>query len=303
MPGQAGFEEIDKITLVDGHAHLDEIEDLEDALREASEAQLKGIVGVGVDRASNEKILKIAEENPGVVYPAIGYHPWEMKEEKVEENLSFIRAHVERCVALGEIGLDYKVKVKKDLQWRVFGELLGIALENDKPVIIHCRYSHKRALEMVIEKGIERAVFHWYTGPIDLLDEILKRGYFISATPALAYSPPHQEAVRKAPLERILLETDSPVSYQGKEARPKDVWITLKEVARLKGVDLPTVAEQTTANASIFFRTGFWKKTLSPVRCSNGSTIRIQASIFLSARRNSWKAGIPGESRTWDFSI
>ncbi len=259
MAGQARLAEFEKITLVDGHAHLDELEDLEDALREARDARVKGIVGVGVDRASNEKILKIAKENPGLVYPAIGYHPWEMKAEDVEENLSFIRDHVEGCLAVGEIGLDYKVKVKKDLQWRVFGELLDIALGNDKPVIIHCRYSHKRALEMVIEKGIKRAVFHWFTGPIDLLGEILKRGYFISATPALSYSPPHQEAVRMAPLERILLETDTPVSYQSKEARPKDVWITLREVARLKGVDLLTVAEQTTANATILFRTGFDK--------------------------------------------
>jgi TatD DNase family protein len=255
MAEQARPEEIEKITLVDGHAHLDEIEDLEDALREARETGVKGIVGVGVDRASNEKILAIAGENPGFVYPAFGYHPWEMKEEKVEENLSFIRDHVERCLALGEIGLDYKVKVKKDLQWRVFGELLGIASENDKPVIIHCRYSHKKALEMLIEKRIERAVFHWYSGAIDLLDEILKRGYYISATPALSYSPPHQEAIRKAPLEKILLETDTPVSYQGKKARPKDVWITLREVARLKEVDLLTVADQTTTNASIIFRT------------------------------------------------
>jgi TatD DNase family protein len=257
MPGQAGLEKIEKITLVDGHAHLDELKDLEDALREAREARVKGIVGVGVNRASNEKILAIARENPGSVYPAIGYHPWQMKEEEVEENLSFLRDHVKGCLALGEIGLDYKVKVKKDLQWKVFGELLEIALENDKPIIIHCRYSHKRVLEMVIEKEIKRAAFHWYTGPVNLLEEILRRGYFISATPALAYSPPLQEAIRKAPLERILLETDSPVSYQGKEARPKDVWITLREVARLKGVDFLTVGKQTTTNTSILFRTDF----------------------------------------------
>jgi TatD DNase family protein len=70
----------------------------------------------------------------------------------------------------------------------------------------------------------------------------------------LTYSPPHQEAIKRAPLERILLETDSPVSYQGKEARPKDVWISLRGVARLKGVDLKVVVEQTTANASLLFQ-------------------------------------------------
>jgi TatD DNase family protein len=107
---------------------------------------------------------------------------------------------------------------------------------------------------MIVEAKIEKAVFHWYTGSIDLLEKILSAGYFISATPALVYSPPHQEAIRHAPLERILLETDSPVSYQGKEARPKDVRVTWEEVARLKGIDPLIVSQQTTLNASQFFQ-------------------------------------------------
>ena len=138
--------------------------------------------------------------------------------------------------------------------------MLGIARESDKPVIIHCRYSHRRAFEMVKEAGVEGAVFHWFTGPIALLDEILATGYFVSATPALIYSPPHQEAIKWAPLERILLETDTPVSYQGKEVRPKDVRISLGEVARLKGLDPFEVSEQTTANASRVFRIPFIAK-------------------------------------------
>ena len=110
---------------------------------------------------------------------------------------------------------------------------------------------------MVKEMKIERAVFHWYSGSLVLLDEILSRGYYISATPALVYSPPHREAIKRAPIERILLETDTPVSYQGKEARPKDVQVSLKEVARLKKLDPSTVTEQTTANASRFFGISF----------------------------------------------
>ena len=85
----------------------------------------------------------------------------------------------------------------------------------------------------------------------------MSMGYFISATPALIYSPPHQEAIRRAPLERILLETDTPVSYQGKESRPKDVQITLQEVAQLKKLDPNIVSEQTTTNASQFFQIPF----------------------------------------------
>jgi TatD DNase family protein len=212
---------------------------------------------VGVDLESNKKILKIAQENDGFVYPAIGYHPWQIREEEVEENLSFIKDHIKECVALGEIGLDYKVKVRKDLQQKIFKDLLDIAHEFSKPIIIHCRFSQRRAFEMLKERGIKRAVFHWYSGPLDLLDEILNNGYFISATPALVYSPPHQQAIKRAPLERILLETDSPVSYQGKGARPKDVRISLENVAQLKGLDPLIVSEQTTLNVSRLFQIPF----------------------------------------------
>ena len=250
-------EKLEKLSLVDSHAHLEELDDLPDSLQEAKGAGICGIIAVGMDIESNKKIFNIAEANPQFVYPALGYHPWEIKEEEVEANLSFIQDHIEEGVALGEIGLDYKIQIKKELQWKVFGELLDIALESNKPVIIHCRYSHRRAFEMVREKKIKRAVFHWYSGSVDLLDEILSMGYFISATPALVYSPPHQEAIRRAPLERILLETDTPVSYQGKESRPKDVQITLQEVAQLKRLDPNIVSGQTTTNASQFFQIPF----------------------------------------------
>jgi TatD DNase family protein len=251
------YKKSDKLSLVDSHAHLEELDDLPESLEEAKAAGVCGIIAVGMDIESNKKILKIAAANSQFVYAALGYHPWEIKEEEVEANLSFIQDHVEEGVALGEIGLDYKIKVKKELQWKVFEELLDIALESNKPVIIHCRYSHRRAFEVVGEKKIKRAVFHWYSGPVDLLDKIMSMGYFISATPALIYSPPHQEAIRRAPLERILLETDTPVSYQGKESRPKDVWISLEQVARLKKLDPNIVSEQTTTNASQFFQIPF----------------------------------------------
>jgi TatD DNase family protein len=239
--------------MIDGHAHLNEIDDLHEALQEAHTAGVKKIIAVGTEIASNSKTLKIAEANPGLVYPALGYHPWEIKEGKVDENLSFIRNHVNECIALGEIGLDYKVKLKKELQWSVFSALLDMANEFGKPVIVHCRFSHKKALEMAIERTVKKAVFHWYSGSLDLLEKILSAGYYISATPALKYSPPHQEAIKKAPLERILLETDTPVVYQGTESRPKDLKIPLEEVARLKRVDPELVEKQTTQNISLLF--------------------------------------------------
>ncbi len=240
--------------LIDVHAHLEELSDLPRVLSEAKRGGVSAIVAVGMDLDSNKRTLEISKENREYVYPSLGYHPWEIRPDGVDEALSFIQQHISESIALGEIGLDYKTKVKKELQWKVFGALLDLACEHDKPVIIHCRYSHPRAFDMVSERQVRRAVFHWYVGSLDLLEHIVEKGYFISATPALAYSPPHQEAIARMPLERILLETDTPVKYDGKEARPKDVTISLQEVARLKQLDPSVVAEQTTDNACHFFQ-------------------------------------------------
>ena len=106
---------------------------------------------------------------------------------------------------------------------------------------------------MVRDSGIEKAVFHWYTGSLEILEKIIGDGYYISATPALAYSPPHQAAMKAAPLERILVETDSPVEYQGKVSEPADLIMTLRELSNLKDMESEEVQRITTANAKRFF--------------------------------------------------
>lgn len=241
------------LPLIDGHAHLNELEDLEKDLKEARRQGISAIIGVGMCLESNRRILAIAEENPRFVFPAIGYHPWEIKKPEIRENLAFIEENVERCVAIGEVGLDYKAKVKKELQRDVFQEIVKLSLRYHKTLILHCRYSHQRVFSMISDMGVKNAIFHWYVGSLDLLRKIIDSGHYISATPALMYSPHHQEAVKEAPLERILLETDCPVSYQGHVSRPSDVRITLREVAKIKGLSLKRVAERTSQNAMGLF--------------------------------------------------
>ncbi len=94
-------------------------------------------------------------------------------------------------------------------------ELLKIAKIHKKPVIIHSRYAWRDALSSVEEAEIEKAVFHWYTGTSSVLKEIVSQGYFISATPAVEYHEEHRRAVKEIPLERLLLETDSPSPMAG----------------------------------------------------------------------------------------
>ena len=211
------------------------------------------IVAVGMDLTSNRQTLRLAKQYPKTVYPAIGYHPWRIRAEDVEETLAFITAHLDTCYALGEVGLDYKVKVKKTLQQDVFSQVLRLAKEKSRPVNVHSRFSYQRTHQMVSAAGIEKAVFHWYSGPLEVLERIIADGYYVSATPALAYSRFHQACIKKAPLERILIETDSPQEYRGEVSEPSDLVKTLELLSRLKELPLSDAAHITTENAESFY--------------------------------------------------
>ena len=240
--------------MIDTHAHLNEIDDIDKALQKAKDAGVNRIVAVGMDLDANRKTLALANQFPGIIYPAIGYHPWSITPEGIEENFAFIEENLSSCIALGEVGLDYKSKMKKKIQWEVFSRILFIAKKYDRPVIVHSRFSHKRTYQMVKDAKIKKAVFHWYSGPIDILDQIIGDGYYISATPPLAYSQHHQAAIKRAPFEQILIETDAPVEYQGKVSEPADLVITLRKISFFKGMEPDEVNHITTANAEKFFR-------------------------------------------------
>ena len=239
--------------LIDGHVHLSEIEPAEKAVENAEHAGVKRMVAVAMNLDSCEKTLALAHRFPDAVLPAIGYHPWSIKEEDMEDTLIFITQNIHRCVAVGEVGLDYKVKVRKKLQKEVFSKLLNLAVKVHKPVIIHSRFSYQRTYEMAVKAGVRMAVFHWYSGPKDILDNIIESGFFVSATPALAYSPHHQAAMKRAPVERILIETDAPVQYGDRASEPADLQETLFHLSRIKKMPEDQLANVVTKNAETFF--------------------------------------------------
>ena len=211
---------------------------------------------------SNQKVLEIANVHQGFIFPALGWHPWYIREEEIDRQIDFIAANIDKAVGVGEIGLDYHKRVRavadKDLQKRVLEELLKIAAEHDKPVLIHSLYAWRDAYDAVDRAGAEKAVFHWYTGTSSVLRDIINHGYYISATPAVEYHEEHRRAVREAPLDRLLLETDSPVTYGRGSAHefvasPADVRRSLKGVADLKGLSEEEIAAATTENAERLF--------------------------------------------------
>lgn len=239
--------------IIDTHVHLDEIADPDRAILEAKKAGVTAVVAVGMDLNSNEKVLDFSRRYPGVVYPALGYHPWKVDISGMRATLDFLRNHLDQAVAIGEVGLDYKTAVPREIQEGAFREILELASETGKPLIVHSRLAHEETFQMVRRQGLKKAVFHWYSGPLTILKEILREGYLISATLALRYSPKHREAVGLAPLHRILIETDAPTPYQGEISSPSQVIQTLEELAKLKGLDIEEAAVKTYRNAQTFF--------------------------------------------------
>ena len=252
--------------IIDTHAHLDHLENLEEALGRAVEAGVKGIVAVSMDLASCKKNLAIKRSVENIpIFLAMGMHPSEANLGDLEECVDLIRDNVEELTAIGEVGLDFwykwvkKDEQKKEDQRKVFQRFLDLAKELDLPIIIHSRGAWKECLEMAKSSGVKKAEFHWYSGPTDVLAEIMAEGYYASVTPSVAYSLHSREAMIHAPIEQTLVETDTPVYYRNKEkgesfqSEPKDVFKTLEAYCALKNIKEKEALEILNQNAEKFF--------------------------------------------------
>ena len=252
--------------IIDTHVHLSDIEDLDRVLSRAKQVGISAILAVGTNIETSSRALDIAEKNLEYVYPAIGIHPSEFYKENLDAAYAFISNKAASCTAIGEIGLDYwvkpirKNKTLREQQQEVFKRQLELAKEFKKPVSIHSRGAWRDCLDLVTPYELSMVIFHWYSGPLDVLKDILDQGFYVSCTPALNGSPELRSAMDKAPLDRILVETDSPVYIrgEGRASEPADATLTVKELAYLKGLPLEDVAKATTLNALKVFdiRTG-----------------------------------------------
>jgi len=233
---------------VNAHSHIDEIADVHGAIAKARSSNIVAIIAVGTCKESNIKVARFSEIYKGYVYHAIGIHPWSLGSLNLEEEFEFLRNVPQCCVGIGEVGLDYRIKTDRNLQRRVFGEVLSIAESRKLPVIIHARAAWGDAYKMVKEVGVEKAVFHWFSGSDSVLKKIVRDGYLISATPAASYSLTHIKAVRLAPIESIIVESDSPVSYRDVVSDPSWAVKSLEAVARIKGVRVEDLADRVLEN-------------------------------------------------------
>ncbi|MFC1699236.1 TatD family hydrolase [Candidatus Omnitrophota bacterium] len=252
--------------LIDTHVHLEQLPDIEASLARAQQAGLKALIAVGQDQLANESLFKFYLQSLKIepkIYLALGIHPGNLENLELAGALRFIEQGREHLVAIGEIGLDYWYpQARKDgpprkRQQEVFAAQLDLAVRLGLPAIVHSRGAWSDCLRFLIERKVERGLFHWYSGPQDVLAEIINRGYIISAAPSAEYSKDHQLAISNTPLDKIILETDSPVKYRPPsgdyDSEPKDIWRTLEAVAKIKNLPVDQVREETARNAEQFF--------------------------------------------------
>ena len=252
--------------IIDTHAHLDHLENLDQALKNAVEAGVEAIVAVSMDLNSCRKNLEIKKKTrqPKIAL-GMGMHPSEANRQDVGACLELIRANAGELSAIGEIGLDFgykwvrKDEAKRSEQREVFRAFLEVAKELNLPAVIHARGVWRECLETAQSVGVRKAVFHWYSGPVDVLNDIVKQGYFVSTAPSVAYSPQSREAITSAPIEQTLIETDCPVHFKNPQtdeefqAEPRDVARTLKAYCALKQMDEDKALAILNKNAREFF--------------------------------------------------
>jgi TatD DNase family protein len=252
------------VTLVDSHCHLDDPQfdaDRDAAVQRALDAGVATMVAVGTGEGPPdlEAGLRLADRYPSIRATA-GIHPEHApKASDVDyKKLAAVLRHP-KCVAMGEIGLDYYWKpFDKDLQQAVFVEQLAIAREARKPVVIHTREAWDDTIAVLREHWAPTGlpcIMHCFSGGPEQAQEALDLGFYVSFAGIVTYPKALnvQEAAKIVPLDRMLVETDAPylppVPYRGKRNEPAHVVHTAQRIAELREVPQETVCDAITANA------------------------------------------------------
>ena len=218
---------------VDAHVHLHEDPSM------ANEVDV--IIAVSDDLESSRKTLEIAKN------PCVGIHPWQV-EESSEKELEELEGLLERAVCIGEVGLDFRYVKDREKEKKFFERFLIWSREYDLPLNIHALDAWRDVFELLLKYDIKRAYFHWYNGPLDLVEEITSQGYFIGINAAIRIQKKHMRVLERAPMKAILTESDGPYKYRGLFLRPKEIPELVKIIGEVKGVSAETVKEEVFKN-------------------------------------------------------
>lgn len=246
--------------LIDAHAHLHAEEfqaDLPAVLAAAESAGVRAILAVSETVADAERNLELADRYP-IIRPCAGLHPTLVDVEAAEAMVALIRAHRERLAAIGEVGLDYWIvqePERQEIQRQILRRFIGLSNELELPLNVHSRSAGRHAIAFLKEHGAKQVLLHAFDGKASAAMVGVELGYYFSIPPSIVRSPQKRKLVRHLPLDRLLLESDSPVLGPDPAARnePKNVRLACEAIAQIKGLPVEGVARVTTDNARRLF--------------------------------------------------
>ncbi|OYY93498.1 MAG: DNAase [Hydrogenophilales bacterium 28-61-23] len=251
---------------IDSHCHIDFpefSEGLRPLLDNMQAARVDGALCVSVNLENFPRVLAVADAYPNL-YASVGVHPDhdEGREPSVDELVELARHP--RVVAIGETGLDYYRLKREDVDWQRarFRTHIRSARVVDKPLIIHTRNAAEDTLAIMAEEGAgqPRGVMHCFTESWAVAEAAMEMGFYISFSGIVTFKSAKdlKEVARRVPLERMLIETDSPylapMPHRGKRNEPAYVRHVAEEIANLRGISLEQVAATTSQNFTDLFR-------------------------------------------------
>jgi len=258
---------------VDSHCHLDRLDltvyetGLDGAIAAARARQVNSMLCVGINLANAGRVVEIAESYDQI-YASVGIHPMDVENlDPSDDPWTVLRglAASDKVVAIGESGLDYFYsKDSADEQKQSFRRHLQLAGELEKPIIVHTRGAQQDTLSLIAEYGNSEqgGVLHCFTEGWEMACEAIEMNYFISFSGILTFKNADalRQVAKKVPLERLLIETDSPylapVPFRGKSNEPQYVVEVAQCLAQLHGVSLQEIAAITRANFERLFLAG-----------------------------------------------
>ncbi len=260
------------LSFVDTHCHINSKQyddDLPKVITSCKKAGIKKMIVPGFDMFTSAKAVLISQQYPGLCFATIGIHPYhankftDLYDVKLEMKKMLNKYQI---TAIGEVGLDYHLYKnedatgKKTQQQELLKLEIELALEHSLPLILHCRDAWDDYIDILssYSKSDLRGVSHCFEGGKVYLKKVLDLGLYIGFNGMITFNDRLPDLAKETPLDRILLETDSPfltpVPYRGQRNSPKNVRLVAKEIAHLKNTSLEAIASETLANANALFR-------------------------------------------------
>ncbi len=245
--------------LFDSHCHLQffKPQKQQDVLR-AIEAQDMRVMCVGTNAADWQQVLSLAQTYPRHIFCALGLYPTELQSNPdsrfmIQDLRSLVETNLELVKAIGETGLEYfheKDQAKREEQKTLFREHIALAQRLEKPLIVHARESYDDTFAILQEHKDVRFVMHSFLGSPTVLEQFLSLGGFISFNSIVLLVNDYDETIRQTPLERLLIETDSPFIRNN---TPLDVRAVGEKIAKIKAMQYDEIERITYGNANAFF--------------------------------------------------